>query len=522
MNTNVSVRRRGMSLGVRALATVASLAVQVPAAAGASTPPARTLTATKTDLGTLGTRYSDAVAVEGRWVVCAATGSAGSSFVSDRSTRTRRALGTLGGKFGTTPVDIDHGTVVGTGHTASEQEHAFAYDVATGTIRDLGTLGGATSRAIGVSDGVVVGTSLTAAGFDHAFAYDLATGTMRDLGTLGGTGSFATDVDAGVVVGRSFTADPTAGNHTFVYDLRATVPGMRDLGAGFPTAVDDRVVVGNYTTPAGRPHAWAYDLAAATPARQDLGTLGGATSGANAVDAGVVVGSSQTAGHANRAFAYDLRAARPRMQDLGAPIGGTSTAYSISGRYVVGIASRAGDHQDRAFAYDLAGTRRMADLGQAGSNDQPGIVVDGNVAVGTSYLTVSGSGIDQQRDGRGTAWTLRTTTAPAFTFGTTQYSTRERATRVKVTVVRAGNRNRRVSVHYATRGLTAVAGKDFRSTTGTLRFAPGQVRKAFYVKILNDRRKEKAETIQLTLRSPSTGAILGAPNAAALTIRAND
>jgi hypothetical protein len=42
------------------------------------------------------------------------------------------------------------------------------------------------------------------------------------------------------------------------------------------------------------------------------------------------------------------------------------------------------------------------------------------------------------------------------------------------------------------------------------------------VKVLNDRRKEKAETVQLTLRSPSTGTILGAPNAAALTIRAND
>ena len=522
MSMNVSVHRRTVSLGVLAVATVTSLAVQVPAATAASAPPARTLTATKADLGTLGTRYSDAVAVQGRWVVCAATGSTGSSFVYDRSTRSRRALGNLGGKFGTTPVDIDNGTVVGTGHTASEQEHAFAYDVAAGTIRDLGTLGGATSSAVAVSDGVVVGTSLTAAGFEHAFAYDLAAGTMRDLGTLGGTRSYATDVDAGVVVGRSFTADPTAGNHTFVYDLRATVPGMRDLGDGFPTAVDDRVVVGNYTTAAGRPHAWAYDLAAAAPARKDLGTLGGATSNANAVDGGVVVGSSQTAGNASRAFAYPLRAASPRMQDLGAPIGGTSSAYSISGRYIVGVADRAGDHQRRAFAYDLAGTRRMADLGQAGSNDNPGIVVDGNVAVGTSYLTISGTGIDQQRDGRATSWTLRTTTAPAFTFGTTQYSTRERAPRVKVTVVRAGNRNRAVSVRYATRGLAAAAGKDFRSTSGALRFARGQVRKAFYVKVLNDRRKEKAETIQLTLRSPSSGTILGAPNAAALTIRAND
>ena len=118
---------------------------QGPAASAATTPPARTLTSTKADLGTLGTRYSDAVAVEGRWVACAATGSTGSSFVYDRSTRTRHVLGGLGGRFGTTPVAIDRGTVVGTGHTAAEQEHAFAYDVATGTIRDLGTLGGADS-----------------------------------------------------------------------------------------------------------------------------------------------------------------------------------------------------------------------------------------------------------------------------------------------------------------------------------------------------------------------------------------
>ena len=522
MSSNAAARRRTVSLGVLALATVSALAVQVPASTAATTPPARTVTATKADLGTLGTRYSDAVAVEGRWVVCAATGSTGSSFVYDRSTRTRHALGALGGRFGTTPVAIDHGTVVGTGHTASEQEHAFAYDIATGATRDLGTLGGATSRATAVSDGVVVGTSLTAAGFEHAFAYDLASGAMRDLGTLGGTGSYAADVDAGVVVGRSFTADPTTSNHGFAYDLRATAPVMRDLGAGFAVAVDDGVVVGSYRTDRGPSHAWAYDLAAASPARKDLGALGGSASGATDVDAGVVVGSAQTAGHDTRAFDFDLRAARPRMQDLGAPIGGTSTAYSISGRYVVGVAYRAGDHQRRGFAYDLDGTRRMADLGQVGSNDNPGLVVDGSIAVGTSYLTVSGSGVDQQRNGRATAWALGTTTSPAFTFGTTQYSTRERATRVKVTVVRAGNRHRRVSVHYAARGLTAVARKDFRSTTGTLRFAPGQVRKAFYVKVLNDRRKERAETVQLTLRSPGAGTVLGAPNAAALTIRAND
>ena len=455
-------------------------------------------------------------------MVCAATGSTGSSFVYDRSTRSRRALGTLGGKFGTTPVDIDHGIVVGTGHTASEQEHAFAYDVATGTIRDLGTLGGATSSAVAVSDGVVVGTSLTAAGFEHAFAYDLAAGTMRDLGTLGGTGSYATDVDAGVVVGRSFTADPTAGNHTFVYDLRATVPGMRDLGDGFPTAVDDRRR-GRQLHDRGRPAArLGLRSGRRHPRPQGPGHPG----------RGDLERQRRGRRRGGRVVP-DRRARHPRLR------------LRPSGGQPADAGPRRPDRRHQQRLLDQRTLHRRHGLprrrppaprlrlrprrhppdgrpGPGGSNDKPGIVVDGNVAVGTSYLTVSGTGIDQQRDGRATAWTLRTTTAPAFTFGTTQYSTRERATRVKVTVVRAGNRNRAVSVHYATRGLTAVAGKDFRSTSGTLRFAPGQVRKAFYVKVLNDRRKEKAETIQLTLRSPSTGTILGAPNAAALTIRAND
>src|SRR4051794_13146323 len=53
-------------------------------------------------------------------------------------------------------------------------------------------------------------------------------GTIRQLGTLGGASSEVTDVDDQVVVGSADTADQET--HAFVYDLGAAAPSMVDLG----------------------------------------------------------------------------------------------------------------------------------------------------------------------------------------------------------------------------------------------------------------------------------------------------
>ena len=81
--------------------------------------------------------------------------------------------------------------VVGDSLTAAGQEHAFAYDLSTSTMRDLGTLGGPSSMAVAVDGNIVAGSALTSDLKWHAFAYDLTTSTMRDLGALSNGYSFA-------------------------------------------------------------------------------------------------------------------------------------------------------------------------------------------------------------------------------------------------------------------------------------------------------------------------------------------
>jgi len=98
--------------------------------------------------------------------------------------------------------------IVGEAQTASGAYHAFAqgYD----GLRDLGTLGGARSSALGVNY-VIVGESQTASGQVHAFSYEYwrPGAAMVDLGTLGGTWSAAYDADFSFIVGGSKIAGDT-------------------------------------------------------------------------------------------------------------------------------------------------------------------------------------------------------------------------------------------------------------------------------------------------------------------------
>ena len=105
-------------------------------------------------------------------------------------------LGTLGGAesraLGLSARGLE---TVGSASRTDNSVHAFVF---VKTMTDLGTLGGASSAATGVNRaGTVVGRAQVASGNNRAFAYTPATG-MRSLGTLGGSQSEAVAInDAG-------------------------------------------------------------------------------------------------------------------------------------------------------------------------------------------------------------------------------------------------------------------------------------------------------------------------------------
>lgn len=93
---------------------------------------------------------------------------------------------------------------------------------------------------------------------------------------------------------------------------------------------------------------------------------------------------------------------------------------------------------------------------------------------------------------------------------------------VLISVNRTGGADGAVSVRYATGDGTAGAGTDYTSAAGTLSWADGDSStKSVSVSVLEDAAVEGDETFTVTLSSPS-GATLGAPSTATVTILDND
>ena len=167
----------------------------------------------------------------------------------------------------------------------------------------------------------------------HAFLWQF--GRMRDLGTLGGTDSLAVGInDAGQIIGYSFTnttPNPMTGEptlHPFLWNGGA----MRDLGSlggtmGMSTSINDYGHVTGWSNLAGDTayHPFLWDGHGMT----DLGTLGGDNGEAIWINnKGQIAGYAEVAGNAtHHAFLWE----NGRMTDLGADPGDTcSTAYALN------------------------------------------------------------------------------------------------------------------------------------------------------------------------------------------------
>jgi hypothetical protein len=106
--------------------------------------------------------------------------------------------------------------------------------------------------------------------------------------------------------------------------------------------------------------------------------------------------------------------------------------------------------------------------------------------------------------------------------GAATYSVGEAAGSVTITATRTGGAYGAAAVNYATSDGTATAGSDYTAANGTLNWASGDsAAKTFTITILDDTTKESSENLGVTL-SGATGATLGSPATASVTIIDDD
>lgn len=148
------------------------------------------------------------------------------------------------GRLGTGPLHVardinNRGQVVGISSDDQGQPRAFLWTRDRGMV-DLGTTGGASASALGISqNGVVVGMSLDASGAPEAALW-AADGTVRGLGRFGGLESVAFGVnDRGQVVGRytpmfdPFDPSTFRGVQAFLWDPGRGFQELPTLGNPF-------------------------------------------------------------------------------------------------------------------------------------------------------------------------------------------------------------------------------------------------------------------------------------------------
>jgi probable HAF family extracellular repeat protein/T5SS/PEP-CTERM-associated repeat protein len=232
-------------------------------------------------------------------------------------------LGTLGGVTTKGMGINENGRIVGASQSGSYL-YGFLWD--GNTMTNLGDLGGQGSWAYDINEaGQVVGGSPLASGENHAFLWD---GSMQDLGTLGGTTSYAFEINAsGQAVGYACCAPDTYLSHAVLWGSGGIVD-LGDLDPLWPAhsaayGINDagQVVGGSYDASANF-HAFLWQ----NSSMQDLGTLGGDYSSAEAInETGQVVGVARLANGTPHAFLWD-----GGMQDLGALTWDQSIAYDIN------------------------------------------------------------------------------------------------------------------------------------------------------------------------------------------------
>ena len=137
---------------------------------------------------------------------------------------------------------------------------------------------------------------------------------------------------------------------------------------------------------------------------------------------------------------------------------------------------------------------------------------------------------------KGTVFRVTLAQAPTLQFSAANYSVGEGDPRVTVTVTRTGDNAGTATADYRTTDAdtftvgcadgagaqSAAYGRcDFATAVGSIAFIPGETQKQITVPLIDDAHLEGTQTFQLRLSNP-TGATLGTPDVATVTIQDND
>ena len=311
--------------------------------------------------------------------------------------------------------------------------HAQTYD-----IRDLGTLGGANSRAYDVNAaGWVVGEAETSNGLLHAFLWTPTNG-MTDLGTLGGEVSRAYALnDRGLVVGEADTADgrmlafqwtaqagltqlplPAGVRESYAYGNNnyGVIAGAGDVGEGTRTlvwSVDGPAIpealghngssiahdVNDFGDLAGQ--ADSGDEGALVSRAYFLGSsglhysLGPATgelsSAALAINAeGISAGFAELEGATHAVLLHPTNG----WTDLDTLDSVYSVAYGLNATgQAVGLFVASHEDEDRAFLYNQG---RMVDLNERVESEEPWLLIEARAINDAGHIV--GYGLRNERE----------------------------------------------------------------------------------------------------------------------------
>lgn len=173
-----------------------------------------------------------------------------------------------------------------------------------------------------------------------------------------------------------------------------------------------------------------------------------------------------------------------------------------------------------------AGNEFLVSSGAADSQHDPAVAMAAGGDFVTTWTSNGQDGIDQGIYAQRYAGSGVDNDAPppsgTLSFSGATYSANEAGPTATITINRTGGSAGLASIQYATSNGAATAGADYTATSGALNWADGDsAPKTFTVSISDDTADEPDESVNLTL-SNASGAALGAPSNALLTIVDND